>query len=416
MKNKFIIAVDSGKSTNKAVMREEGELHRVKFQTKVEEVSNLGTELTHGSYMVEFEGKSFLVGDMLDESKMDFSLSKKSETHRICIYIAIAQLLQKSKQNVVLANISLAVNIPLSQYKNELQKMAFNDYIRSNGETICIIINKISFLFRIDSVLLLPEGIGPIYTDIARFKQQKTVIFDIGSLNVNIQEYNKLVPSFDKMLTADLGVNILRARISDTLTSHYGISISDNDVEAIYRDKYLILNGEKQEESKDIVERLTTNHVKEIFNFTRSRKISFNNMEILFVGGGSLLLRDYILSEQPSAVISAEPQWANVLSFLRSLRLNNMDKRRISISFKKEHQYVYNHLQGISNRSDYISNALIAYMSGGKHLPIPQEEIRNIVLDILKEQSILIQPFIQPIPPTNDQISEEDAELISQLF
>lgn len=318
MHNHFLIAVDSGKSTTKAIMRE-GTIQKVKFQTKVEEINNLGAELTPGSFSVEFGNKNYLVGNMLDESKMDFNLSKKSDTHRICIYLAIAQLLMRSKQNIVLSKISLAVNIPISLYKNEKQKTEFSDFIRNNGETINIIINNKPFLFRIDKIHLFPEGIGPIYSNLNLYRGKRIIIFDVGSLNVNIQEFNNLIPIYDKMLTADLGVNILRSKIADKLSTRYGITLNDEDVEAVYRDKYLILNGEKMEESKQIVDKMLANHVKEVFNFARSRKVSFSNTEVIFVGGGSLLLKDYIGEEYSAAVIPPDPQLANVLSFLTIL-------------------------------------------------------------------------------------------------
>lgn len=249
MLSKFLIAIDSGKSYNKAVFREHELIHKVKFQTKMEEVFDSGAEVTPGTFDIQFEDKNYMVGDMLDESKMDFNLSKKSDTHRICIYNAIAQLLQKSSKSTVLANVSLAINIPLALYKNEKQKQEFADFIQCNRETICIIVNKKSFLFKIENILLLPEGIGTIYTDINYFRDKRVLIFDIGSLNVNIQEFQNLIPNYDKMATADLGINILRSKIADSLSTRYGVSISDSDVEAIFHDKHLYLNGEKVEGS-----------------------------------------------------------------------------------------------------------------------------------------------------------------------
>ncbi|MNT54763.1 hypothetical protein D3C72_1919470 [compost metagenome] len=145
------------------------------------------------------------------------------------------------------------------------------------------------------------------------------MIFDIGSLNVNIQEFNNLVPVYEKMLTADLGVNILRSKVADKLSTQYGMTVTDADVEAIYRDKYLIINGEKMEESKQIVDQLMANHVKDIFNYAPSRKVSFSNTEVIFVGGGSLLLKEYLINEYPTAAISNDAQMSNALSFLTIL-------------------------------------------------------------------------------------------------
>ncbi|MCF6093901.1 ParM/StbA family protein [Microaerobacter geothermalis] len=319
MHNRFLIAIDSGKHSTKAIMKEEEGLQRVKFRTLVEEVEDFGADISPNTDLVEFQGKSYLVGEMLDESKMDYRLTKHNLIHQICIYLAIAKLLQKSKRSIAFANICLATNIPLSLYRNDKQKKAYQEFIQNSGEPICKKVNGKAFVFRIHQIFVLPEGIGPVYSNINEFRHKRILIIDIGSLNVNFQEFTNLIPSFQQMITADLGVNLLRSKISDTLTSRYGTTISDNDVERLFRDKYLFLNGEKQEDSKEIIDGLIANHVKEIFNHARSRKISFNNTEVHFVGGGSLLLRDFILDEYPSSIIHTDAQFANTLSFLKIL-------------------------------------------------------------------------------------------------
>jgi len=188
-------------------------------------------------------------------------------------------------------------------------------------------VNGKAFVFRINQIFVLPEGIGPVYSEINEFRHKRSLVIDIGSLNVNFQEFTNLIPSFQQMVTADLGINLLRSKISDALTSRYGTTVLDLDVERLLRgDKYLYLNGEKQEDSKEIVEKNIGNHVKEIFNHARSRKISFNNTEVIFVGGGSLFLKDYILREYPAAVIHADAQFVNVLSFLKILEAKQYEK------------------------------------------------------------------------------------------
>jgi plasmid segregation protein ParM len=115
--------------------------------------------------------------------------------------------------------------------------------------------------------------------------------------------------------------------VADKLSTQYGFSVSDTDVEAIYRDKCLIVNGEKMEESKQIVDQLMEDHVKEIFNFARSRKVSFfANTELIFVGGGSILLKENLIKEFPAAAISDNAQFSNVLSFLIILEAKHHEK------------------------------------------------------------------------------------------
>jgi plasmid segregation protein ParM len=320
MHNKFLIAIDSGKHSTKAIMKEEEGLQKVKFRTLVEEVENFGVDISPNTDHVEFQGKTYLIGEMLDESKMDYRLTKHNRTHQISIYLAIVKLLQRSKRSIAFANIFLAINIPLSLYKNERQKKTYQEFIQNGGEPICLKVNGKAFVFRINQIFVLPEGIGPVYSNINEFRHKRSLVIDIGSLNVNFQEFTNLIPSFQQMITADLGINLLRSKISDALTSRYGTTVSDLDVERLLRgDKYLYLNGEKQEDSKEIVEKHIGSHVKEIFNHARSRKISFNNTEVHFVGGGAYLLKDYILGEHPLAVIHSDAQFANALSFLKIL-------------------------------------------------------------------------------------------------
>ncbi|WP_340392863.1 hypothetical protein [Paenibacillus sp. FSL E2-0190] len=92
------------------------------------------------------------------------------------------------------------------------------------------------------------------------------------------------------------------------------------------------------------------------------------------------------------------------------------NRNRLSISFKKEYQHVYEYLIGISNKSDFITKAVDAYISGGKHSSISHEEVRIIVAEILQSQCNTAQTLIQPAPSLENPISEEDAELLSQLF
>lgn len=92
------------------------------------------------------------------------------------------------------------------------------------------------------------------------------------------------------------------------------------------------------------------------------------------------------------------------------------NRNRLSISFRKEHQHIYEHLMGISNRSDFIAKALEAYISGGSQQSVTYDEVRRIVAEILQGRSQMAQTFIQPSPSLENQISEEDADLLSQLF
>lgn len=322
MNRKFQFSIDCGKFDCKFVGKIEGKMYKNKFRNKVSEVSNLGTEIAPNSFILEHENRTFLIGDMLSEEHTDYELSKQNHNHRLSIYLAITRLLEKSleisKQSIAFASVDLALNIPLNLYKNQQKKSEFIEYIQNNGNLIALSANGIPFTFRINSILLLPEAIGTVYQNMDDYRDKRLLSIDIGSYNTSYLEFVNLVPQYDKMVVSNLGVNILRGKIAETLSSKYGTMITDDVVEQIFKDKYLILNGIKQNDSKEIVENLVNNHLSQIINYGKSRKLSYSNVIVTFVGGGSILLKDFI-SQYPFASLSPDPQYANALSFLTVL-------------------------------------------------------------------------------------------------
>lgn len=319
MNNNFLISIDSGKAYTKGVIRnEDGIIEKVLFRTKVAQVNgSIGVEVLaqSDSYLVEYDGKTYLVGDMLSEDRSNYDFTKQTNDHLICIYLAITKLLEKSKQPHALAKIDLAVNIPLSLYKNETKKKEFESFIKNDGKVIGFAVNQKPYSFSLNSVLLLPEAMGPIYQSMDKYRGQRVLVIDIGSLNTSILEFNKLIPQFDRMVVSTLGINIFRSNLAENLSSHYGVSITDDDAEQILRDKRLYLNGKEQKDSHKIIQNIITNYVKSIFNYAKSRKITMTNTNIILCGGGSILLKQYLLDEVPSATIISDAQFANVLSF-----------------------------------------------------------------------------------------------------
>lgn len=207
MNNKFLISIDSGKAYTKGVIRnEEGIIKKILFPTKVAEINgDLGMEISSNSYLVEYDSKTYLIGDMLSEDQSNYDFTKQTNEHLICIYLAITKLLEKTKQPHTLARIDLAVNIPLSLYKNEVKKKEFEEFIRNDGKVIGIAINQVPYSFSINSILLLPEAMGPIYQNMNEYRKNRVLIIDVGSLNTSILEFNKLVPQFDRMVVQHIG-------------------------------------------------------------------------------------------------------------------------------------------------------------------------------------------------------------------
>ncbi|WP_270565124.1 ParM/StbA family protein [Clostridium beijerinckii] len=318
----ILIAVDSGKSCTKSITKVGEQIERVLFRTKVQETSDLGVDINSNSYLVEFQGKSYLVGDMVAESACDYQISKTTLPHQLSIYIAISKMIDLTEAlKYGLPKIHLALNAPLNVYKNNTLKENYKNYIQNNNEIISLKVNGTAYAFRIASLLVLPEAMGPLYVRTNDFRDKKTTVIDVGSLNVNYCTFNRLTPELSTMNISNSGINVLRSKIAETLTTAYGVLVTDDDVEEILKSGYLYIGGIKKAESKELIEKLINNHVTEIFNYGRSRGLTFNNANLLFCGGGALLLKDYILAQCPFAIIEEDSQFSNCLSFLNILEV-----------------------------------------------------------------------------------------------
>lgn len=319
--NTLNISVDCGKHTTKAISKINGCISSIKFRTKVQEVNNFGGDVNYNNYLVLDGSKNHLIGDMVSEATTNYNLSKQTESFRQCTYLAICLLLEKLHLPVQgITHINLAINMPLTLYKNEQHKNSLKEFIINDGKTIQLTVNCKDYQFKIKNIVVLPEALGPIYTKMNDFRGKRVTIVDVGSLNVSYTNYNNLTPELDSMISSSTGTNILRSNIAETLSSKYNTHVSDADVEYLLKqDKFFYLDGTKQLESKVIVEQLIDQHTQNIFNFAKSRGYTFNNTDLVFCGGGALLLKDAILKVYPMAIIVEDSQFANVRSFYKIL-------------------------------------------------------------------------------------------------
>lgn len=279
----------------------------------------MGNEVILGNsnnFRVEFEGKNYMLGDTVSEEKTVYQLTKNTIEHILSIYVAICQLLDKSKKSIIYPSVYLACNMPAHLYKSDEQKKSYEEAIRNGGNSICITINGKAHVFRIEQVLLLPEGLGPVYENLSEYRSKRVSVIDIGGLNASFMQINQLSFQYESMVSSAQGINMLRSKFTDVFSSRYGVTITENDAEQMLRDKCFTLQGQKEEQSVIIIDRMYSSHILDIANYGLSRGFSFNN-DLLFCGGGSILLEKYILRKFPSATICNDPVFGNLRSYLK---------------------------------------------------------------------------------------------------
>lgn len=323
MKETILIAVDCGKYATKAILKSKDKQAITIFRTKMQEVEQVGIEIKNGSYHVKHNKKSYLVGEAVSETYSNFDLTKKIDLHKICIYTAIVDLLQLTSLQSENIKIHLAINIPISAYKDATSKQEYIDFIENYGEPISFYLNEKPYYLYLKDVVVAFEGVGIIYDEMEQMKGKYTAVVDIGGLNTTYCTFNGINPIFDSMTVSNLGINILKGKIGKLINERFGVAVTPNDLERILQTGYFSHAGQIYDESKELIQQMKAQHFREIIEFAKSRDYTFNNVNLDFVGGGSYMLSDIIQKEFPNARIVVNPQFANVKSFIKILEIKH---------------------------------------------------------------------------------------------
>jgi plasmid segregation protein ParM len=206
----------------------------------------------------------------------------------------------------------------LNIYSNN--KDLFAEYLKTEGFVdVKIRYDKDYYedkLFKVSECTVLPQGAGALYSEPEKWKDKLVAIIDIGGNTVNGCIADNLNIVRESKFTEKLGILILQNEIKKKLDSEYGVDIQGYEMGGIMRDRIYKKFGQSIEKSREIIEEIMKNHVKNIKKVMRKNKYNIEGLPyILLVGGGSLVLKDYLCKVFPQAVMIDDPVYANVKGF-----------------------------------------------------------------------------------------------------
>ena len=308
------IAIDGGKfGTKSARMIKDDTVVTDMFRTKIM-VNPQIVPTTEGSYLVEYEGDRYIVGD--NAESMSYETSKKLLIHKICLLTAIANIVDCADEVI------LAVGCPLSEFFNETSRKEYAKYIAPIGEHKIKVDGSVKY-FKIKKVDVYPESIGIAYLNIPRFKDDAIGVIDIGGLNVNGCVYNKLAPVASTIFTANLGSNVLTVNVQNALKTEFGVNPKDYEMESILRKGFI---KTAPEESREVIARVKREHIENILAECKKQQWELATLDIAFTGGTSLYLKNEIMSIFPyinTDNFSEDAPFLNVKGFLKMLLMTN---------------------------------------------------------------------------------------------
>jgi len=301
-----IIAVDSGKYATKSVFKKsEGGFVKNQYRTKMDPTNELKTNDPYSS-VVKYGEHRVIIGH--EAEGVDYDRSKSKLIHKIATYAAIYRYVDNGD------DVILTIGCPLSIFGNVEERAKYQEFL-GEGKEINISLNGIPKVFNIKKVVVCPESSGIIYKDVERFKDKLVGIIDIGGLNTNCCVYNKLAPIRSTSFTTNLGANVLRNELKQKLNSEIPeANLQDWQMEDIITKGFI---KSQKEKSKEIIKSHLQKHILVILEETKKKGWDIKNIDIIFVGGGSKLLKNEINNIVKDAEISENAEWDNVEGFYK---------------------------------------------------------------------------------------------------
>lgn len=311
------IAVDSGKhSTEFAFQKGKNFIVGTSFPTYIYE-DNSDDSFKSGK-IVKFEEKSFRVGQQYQQYH-DEKDTKLSETHFICVYTAICDAIEQCNYPTDhQINVNLAINVPLSEYRNVSIRSEYKD--NYENKNINIEVENKYYSFKIVNVMPYCESQGTLFRESQLYSHLDDIyIIDIGGRNDTHMRYKNGVPVGDYCTIGENGIIAPLNKIASELSTIYHQPFTSDDVERIAK------NPEKYDMKKlsrffDIFNSHMIPLVDKIYAKFVSTKINVLVTKLVFSGGGADIL-DPILKKKiiTDYIISADPYNDNCLGALRKL-------------------------------------------------------------------------------------------------
>lgn len=188
--------------------------------------------------------------------------------------------------------VTLLGGLPPAHY-GELKK-SYQAYFKQKGEPVKVVYKNHTWNFRVNRVAVFAQGfaaVAPIISEIKKYP--KALVCDIGGLTADYIMLNYGVADMNITDSLERGVIILYQKIKKICQSKYGSIIEERDVDAILMgDKETVVIYPK--DIVDTVNRMTQKFVDELLGSFREYQIDLKTTYVIFIGGGSLLLKRFI--------------------------------------------------------------------------------------------------------------------------
>ena len=259
-------------------------------------------------FLVTYEGVQYHLGEGAT-GRTSSSNSKKDNLHKISVLTSIATHVNKGD------TVMVAVGCPLSVYPDEKARAEYMDYVLPKGR-VEISVNGTDTYFYVTKRFCFPESFGIVFAEPQRFENNYAGVIDLGGLNINASAYQNgsIVPecSFTGKLGSETILRQLQSELDERLDSNFNMM----EIECFVSQGY-VTNA--QEETEDFFRSFFEGHLEKVEESCTNKRWNLKYMNLVFIGGTSQLLKQYIIKKYPNAYIPDNAEWANAEGYYKML-------------------------------------------------------------------------------------------------
>jgi plasmid segregation protein ParM len=249
-----------------------------------------------GNTTIKYEGNEYaFVNKLLPQ------LDNKTEDDRyfILTLFAIGQELVRDEEKFrifhapnEIINIKLLIGLPLENCRD--LGSAYVRYFKTPFP-VRFEFNKKVFIIQVTEVKEYPQGLAAAYSILDKLKDSRMVnIVDVGGFTVDCARLVQLNPDLTINVSLQYGVNVLFNNINKTSRSSGGKDIPVDMIEAVLLKEPDALK-DISPKRHELITSAAKVHAETLLSKVSNEGCDLEEDKTIFMGGGSILLRDYLL-------------------------------------------------------------------------------------------------------------------------
>lgn len=267
--------------------------------------------------ILEYNGSYYMLSDNRLPLKKDKSID---EDYFILTLFAICKEAElRNIQTLTGKDLVLSVGLPPADYNAQAE--SFKNYFLEKGKYgISLTFNNKKMNFKIVDCVSTLQNFAAItcFKSNLLIENNKVFCIDIGEGTVDLLIFKKGMPDLSVKVSNKNGLSILKTEIINRVQQDYNYDLEADDVEEILKTGESLLG----EEVVSLIQKITEDWMNNVINELHAYVKDFRTNYTVFVGGGSIMLKNLIeKSEEFSRIEFIDDIKANAIGYARMAKI-----------------------------------------------------------------------------------------------